>query len=527
MNADLHPSLTLNLHGYPRVSRDGKALPLKLKRGLALLAYLALEARAVGRDTLAALLWPEARCGVGRGRLRRLVHEVNALVGRAAIDGDADALRLAPGVGCDLAHTRAAMVTGAVAALAEPMAAELMAGFTLDSDAFDDWLSARRREWYEAVQRALERAAERAAEAGDAAALELAAAALLRADPCSERGHMARLQACALAGDAAALEAAYFELAQRWREELGIKPSARIEAAYTEARSRVDTAKAPAIAYAPTTHGDVAHVCLGDTGPPIVVMWGLMTNLEVGLDEPRVRAMLERLARRHRVVLIDRRGMGLSERVGVAADAASASEDVCAVLDHLGLDRAWLFGSSVGGTMALDIALRRPDRVAGLLLYGTSASGRWTPATPWALHARALDAWLDCLADSAHYDEGLRRFAPTAADDPQVQAWYARLLRNAASRLGVRELLRAFHATDLSARLGAVHVPTLVLQRRGDRVVPLAAGEHLARNIAGAELETLDGDDHFLWHGDSGAVLRAVERFVAPYRAADAQRRAA
>jgi pimeloyl-ACP methyl ester carboxylesterase/DNA-binding SARP family transcriptional activator len=527
-------TLTLHLHGYPAARLDARVLPLKLKRGLALLAYLAVEARPVGRDTLAALLWPDAAGnGVGRGRLRRLVHEVNALIGRAAIDGDTDTLRLAPGVASDLARTRAAIVAADLAVLAAPMAAELMAGFTLDgSDAFDDWLGARRREWREQVQRALERGAAQAvenADEADAATLESAAAALLRADPCSEWGHIARLHGCAAQGDGAALEAAYFEAAQRWRDELGVKPSARIEAAYAAGRAHLSRSVAalPEIDYAPTAHGDVAHACWGDRGPAIVLMWGLMTNLEVGLDEPRVRALVERLTQRHRVVMIDRRGMGLSERVGVAADAASANEDVCAVLDHLGIERAWLFGSSVGGTMALDVALRRPGRVAGLLLYGTSASGRWTPETPWALHARSLEAWLERLADPAHYDEGLRRFAPSAADDPHVQAWYARLLRNAASKLGVRELLRAFHATDLRERLPRVRVPTLVLQRRDDRVVPLAAGEQLARGIPRAELETLDGEDHFLWHGDSGAVVRAVERFVARHEAAGARRLAA
>ncbi len=118
------------------------------------------------------------------------------------------------------------------------------------------------------------------------------------------------------------------------------------------------------------------------------------------------------------------------------------------------------------------------------------------------------------LCDPAHYDEGLRRFAPSVADDPQVRAWYVRLLRNAASRLGVRELLRAFHAMDLGPRLGAVRVPTLVMQREGDRVVPLAAGEQIARGIPGAQLVRLQGEDHFLWHGHSDAVVHAVENFV-------------
>jgi pimeloyl-ACP methyl ester carboxylesterase len=101
-----------------------------------------------------------------------------------------------------------------------------------------------------------------------------------------------------------------------------------------------------------------------------------------------------------------------------------------------------------------------------------------------------------------------------------VRAWYVRLLRNAASRLGVRELLRAFHALDLSPRLAAVRVPTLVLQREDDRVVPRAAGEQIARGIPGAQLARLPGEDHFLWHGDSDAVLAAVEGFVARHAAA-------
>src|SRR6187431_2408523 len=96
--------LMLRLHGYPGVSRDGRELPLKLKRGLALLAHLAAEARPLGRDTLAALLWPDAPAGLGRGRLRRLVHEVNALIGAAAIDGDTDVLRLAGDIDSDLAR---------------------------------------------------------------------------------------------------------------------------------------------------------------------------------------------------------------------------------------------------------------------------------------------------------------------------------------------------------------------------------------------------------------------------------------
>lgn len=515
------PRVRLALHAYPQVSIDGRPAPLKLKRGLALLAYLSVRARPVGRDALAALLWPDAPAGLGRGRLRRVVHELQGTLGAGLIEGDTDALWLAAGVGSDLQHTRAAAEAAGVAALstlAAARAAWLLEGFGLDSEAFEDWLDGERRAQRAAVARALERVIDAALAAGDADAAERGGEALLRLEPLAEAGHVARLMARAARGDAAGVDAAYFDGAQRWREEFGRRPSARVEAAYAAALERLHgDGRRPEIRFAPTAHGEVAYASWGEGDEALVLMWGLMTNLEVGLDEPRVRALLGRLAQRHRVVMIDRRGMGLSERVGVAPSAASANEDVCAVLDHLGLARAWLFGSSVGGTMAIDVALRRPDRVAGLLLYGTSASGRWSPATPWALHPRAMQAWLERLSDPAHYDEGLRRFAPSAADDPQVRDWYVRLLRNAASRLGVAGLLRAFHALDLLPRLSAVRVPTLVMQREGDRVVPLAAGEQLARGIPGAHFVRLAGEDHFLWHGDRDAIARAVEGFVAQH----------
>jgi pimeloyl-ACP methyl ester carboxylesterase/DNA-binding SARP family transcriptional activator len=521
--------VVLRLHGYPQVVLGGRSAPLKLKRGLALLAYLSEQRGRVGRDALAALLWPDARPGLGRGRLRRALHETHAVLGRALIDGDADALWLAPGVTSDLHATRAAAEALDLATLAASHAVQVLAGFTLGSDAFDDWAEQRRREQAALIGRALERGLAQALaqapehEPASLALAEQGARALLRLEPCAEVAHATLIEAAARRGDEAALEAAYFEAARVWREELGLKPSARLEAAYAHAGALLREASQPVdIAFAPTSQGQVAHAVWGQGQgkdlPTIVALWGLMTNLEVGLDEPRVRAMLERLSRRHRVVMVDRRGMGLSERIGIAPTAASAQEDVLAVLDHLGERRAWLFGSSVGGTMALDIALRRPDRVAGLLLFGTSSSGRWSPETPWAPHARALEDWLARLSDPAHYDEGLRRFAPSVADDARVRAWYARLLRNAASRAGVAELLRGFHALDLRARLPRVAVPTLVMQRTGDRVVPLAAGEQLAAAIPGARLERLAGDDHFLWHGDAGAVVRAIEGFVAGAR---------
>lgn len=517
------PDLALSLHGYPTAVRGGQPLPLRLKGALALLTYLHLQRGAVGREVLASLLWPDSPASLARGRLRRLVHEMHGALGTTLLEGDSDRLAMVAGVTSDWEATRRAITALAqrpgvdaerLAPLTAPHAAHLLDGFVLGASGFDDWLDGERRAHTAALARALETGAERALAQRDAALAEQAAAALLRLDACSEPGHTARLQARALRGDAAGVEAAYFDCAQALRDEFGVAPSSAIEAAYAQAQARLGEAQAR-IAYAPTSHGEVAYAAWGRGRETVVVMWGLVSNLEVALEEPRARAFLDRLSRRCRVVMLDRRGSGLSERVGIEPSADTAVEDIAATLRHLGIERAWLFGSSAGGTLAIDFALRHPERVSGLLLFGTSATGRWQRDWPWALRAEAFDSWVASMTDPDRYDDSLRQMAPSVADDPAVRAWYARLLRQGATRFGMAAMLRAYQQMDLRRELHRLRVPTLVMQRSGDRIVPFEAGLQLARSIPGAQFVALRGDDHFLWRGDDRFVQQAVEQFIA------------
>lgn len=235
----------LALHAYPQAWVDGRVVPLGRKHGLALAAYLSLRAQPVGRDVLAALLWPDASAGLGRGRLRRLVHELNSALAERLVEGDTDALWLAPGWRSDVQATRAAIAAPelrALPTLCEPAAAGVLEGFALDgSDAFDDWLDSERRAQHAALAHALERVLAAALDARDADAAERAAQALLHLDAGAEAGHIARLQVRALRGDAAGVEAAYFDGAERWRADYGCRPSARVEAAYALARARLAT----------------------------------------------------------------------------------------------------------------------------------------------------------------------------------------------------------------------------------------------------------------------------------------------
>ncbi len=523
------PPVQLRLHAYPAVMIGGTRVPVRLKRGLALLALLDDSGKPLGRAGLASTLWPDADATTGRGRLRRLVHELRGELGRDLVQGDGDALWLQPGCTSDLQATRAAInavlqatpaPAAAVATLLQAGAEGVLAGFELDAEGYADWLAARRRHHRAQLQRALERIADQALAAADAERAEAVAARLLQLDPCAESAHAARMGACARRGDGAALETAYHEAATRLRDELGVRPSARLEAAYAEAGALLRTQHAPlAIRFADTGQGEVAHASWGRGPQAIVMLWGMVSNLEVALEEPRARALLDRLAQRHRVVMLDRRGTGLSERVDVVPDAANAARDIVATLDSLGLQRAWLFGTSVGGTLALDFALRHPERSAGLLLYGTNACGAWAPDWPWSLRAEDFEPWVARLTEPEHYEASLRCFAPSVADDPAMQAWYARLLRNAASRRGTAASLRAYRDMDLRPQLHRLRLPTLVMHRRGDRTVPLAAGQRLAQAIPGARFEPLDGVDHFHWVGDSDSVLRPIEQFVQAHAA--------
>jgi DNA-binding SARP family transcriptional activator len=184
--------LALHLHGYPTVHLNGRVATLPLKHGLALLAYLADHAHPVGRDTLATLLWPDAAPGVGRTRLRRLVHTLHERIGCTLVRGDHDALWLLDPVRSDLRDTESAVArvllghaldVPALAPLLKPEAGHVLAGFALDSDAFEDWLEQRRRVQHSRLVRALQRAVELARAVHDRVAAHAAALALLRLEP--------------------------------------------------------------------------------------------------------------------------------------------------------------------------------------------------------------------------------------------------------------------------------------------------------------------------------------------------------
>jgi pimeloyl-ACP methyl ester carboxylesterase/DNA-binding SARP family transcriptional activator len=529
-------TLDLLLHAYPAVRVAGEARPLKLKRGLALLAYLAEMGRPVSRLQVATLLWPEAGEALGRGRLRRLLHETHSVLGIEAVRTDGDTVALAPATSdlkrvCDSARVLldigpAGATADDIEAVLAPESGLVLDGFEIDSEPYAEWLGRHRDDHRRLLMRALQRLAEDLAPGVDAVRATDAAQRLIALDACAEGGHAALITALGHRGDAAAVESAYFRCAALLRAELGVRPSALVEDAYAAACARMRhepvvtaaTRRQPRIRFAQTPEGAVAYSLQGDGPLTMLIVPGLLSHLEVLTDDPRICRCLDRLAEHYRMVMVDRRGTGLSERVGVKPTIEAACEDIAAVLDHLGLQSAWIFGASVGGTIAVEFAAVHPERVDGLVLYGAGARGAWASDYPWAMKPEHMGQWLQMLRVGWGEATSVAAFAPSAANDPEVHAWWARLLRTAASQNGIGEILRSFHAMDVRHRLPSVKAPTLVIQRQDDRIVRVGAARHLAEHIPGAEWLLLEGADHWWWHGDADAVLQAVQRFVAASR---------
>ena len=527
------PPLELQLFGVPTTVLQGRETRLPLKRAVALLSYLGMNAGPVPRAHLATLLWPDVEEAMARTRLRRLVYNIEAALGRKIVSSDSECLSLVEGsIEIDvLQFARFARRAVSAEAFDERTVLEarqwverarrpVMQGIAFGSGLFDDWLQAVSLAHDHLLARLLERLVDELGRRNEfASALELAEV-LLALDAFHEPSYVLLMQLHALQGHGAGVEAAWLRCAAVLGAEFGIRPGPHTEAAYlrmTEDLRRLSSRRTPrqSVRFTQGDVGAVAYAVLGRGDRTLVISPGFVCHLEIVLEHPRLRAFIDALADRFQVILFDRRGVGLSERLGATSTPAALAADIAAILDQEGIRRAWLFGSSEGGLGAMRLAIDAPDRVQGLCLFGSLARGSAAPDYPWALPASAYDAWLRRLIAGWGGPVGIETFAPSEKDDPVSRAWWARLVRHAASPGALETILGGLRDADLRAELHRIGVPTLVMHRRGDRAVRFEAGEHLARHIPGAVWHPLEGVDHFWWYGDSAAVSEAILRFTA------------
>jgi pimeloyl-ACP methyl ester carboxylesterase len=273
----------------------------------------------------------------------------------------------------------------------------------------------------------------------------------------------------------------------------------------------------PPTQYARSGDASIAYQVVGEGEIDLVLVLGFATHLELQWESPPFARFFERIGSFSRLILFDKRGTGLSDPVTEAPTLEQRVDDVRAVMDAAGSERAALFGISEGGPMSVLFAATHPDRVTALVLHG--AMGRTTEASdyPWASPAQALreSAAEFIVPYWGRQAEGMvELFAPSFADDPQAVEFTARMERTAASPAMVQQIFEMFLDIDVRDILPTIHVPALVLHRRGDRVVNRRAGEELAAQIPGARYVELPGIDHLPWAGDAEAVLGEIEEFL-------------
>src|SRR6185436_1621876 len=236
----------------------------------------------------------------------------------------------------------------------------------------------------------------------------------------------------------------------------------------------------------------------------------------------------ERISSFSRLIIFDKRGTGLSDPVAEVPTLEERVDDVRAVMDAAGSERAVLFGISEGGPMSVLFAATHPDRVTALVLYGAMGRTTEAPDYPWASPADALrESAAEFIAPYWGRDAEVmvELFAPSLVGTPGVAEFNARLERSAASPAMVQQVFEMYLDIDVRAILPTIRVPTLVLHRRGDRVVNRRAGRELASQVPGARYVELEGIDHVPWAGDSEAILGEVEEFLTGARSMpDAER---
>jgi class 3 adenylate cyclase len=276
----------------------------------------------------------------------------------------------------------------------------------------------------------------------------------------------------------------------------------------------------PRTQYARSGDLSIAYQVVGDGPLDVVVVPGFISHVELGWELPPLRHVIERVASFARLIMFDKRGTGLSDPVTVAPTLEERIDDVRAVLEAAGSERAALVGLSEGAPMSILFAATHPEIVQSLVLYGGMARSTWAPDYPWATPADALiESSLEMLPYA--FDGALVEIlAPSMADLPQAYEMFAKLQRYGSTPAMLEQNYLMFLDIDVRHVLGAITVPTLVLHRRGDRAVNRLGAEWMAGQIPGARYVELDGIDHAIYAGDSDAVVDEIEEFLTGVRRA-------
>jgi class 3 adenylate cyclase/pimeloyl-ACP methyl ester carboxylesterase len=258
----------------------------------------------------------------------------------------------------------------------------------------------------------------------------------------------------------------------------------------------------PEIRYAKSGDVHIAYQTFGHGRENIIIIPGFISHIEHVWDSPDQSRWLNHLANRVRVTLFDKRGTGLSDRLGQLPNLDQRMDDARAVMDAAEIARAAIMGVSEGGSLATLFAASHPQRCTALILYGTFAR-----FSDWFPTEQKFNAFLNYVDTAWGTGRSIAGFAPSKKGDPDFMRWWTRFERLGGSPSAVINLMRMNSEINIENILQSVLVPTLVLHRTQDPAVSIEAGRFLAAHIPNAKLLELDGPDHMHWIGDNALQI--------------------
>lgn len=270
----------------------------------------------------------------------------------------------------------------------------------------------------------------------------------------------------------------------------------------------------PQTSYAWNDGTALAYQVVGTSGQDLLLVPGSVSHLEVLWDEPRVNRFLTRFAGFCRLIIMDPRGLGLSDRLTEIPTLEERVDDLLSVLDAAGSERVTLFGNADTGPPCIAAAVSHPERVGGLILCGTYAKASRSDDYPWGWTDEEFADFRQFVRDDWGTTVRMETLAPSMAGDQAFQQWCASLMRVGASPRAILLLGEMTMSVDVRHLLPRIAVPALVMHRLGDRINEVDHGRYLADRIPGARWAELPGDDFLLWAGDTDAIVDEVEEFL-------------
>ena len=278
--------------------------------------------------------------------------------------------------------------------------------------------------------------------------------------------------------------------------------------------------KSPETMYARSGDVNIAYQVIGDAPLDLVFVMGWVSHLEYFWQEPSFARFLMRLASFSRLILFDKRGTGLSDRVPInqLPTLEQRMDDVRAVMNAVGSERAALCGVSEGGPMCSLFAATYPEKTLALVMIGTYAKRIRDAEYPWGPTAEEREHFFEVMRRQWGGPVGIDERAPSGANDPKFREWWATYLRMGASPGAAVALTQMNAEIDVRNVLPSIRVPSLVIHRREDQCLKVEEGRFVAERIPGAKFVELPGNDHLPFVGDQDAIVDEMEEFLTGVR---------